>query len=36
LLNAEHAQAMAEWSKANALLGGRLIPLKLVQLASVA
>ena len=36
LLNAEHAQAMAEWSKANALLGGRLYPLKLVQLPAVA
>jgi hypothetical protein len=36
LLNAEHAQAMAEWSRANSLLGGRLFPLKLVQLPSVA
>lgn len=36
LLNAEHAQAMAEWSKANALLRGRLIPLKLAQLPAVA
>ena len=35
LLNLEHAQAMAEWSKANALLGGRLYPLKLVQLPAV-
>lgn len=35
LLNAEHAQAMAEWSKANALLGGRLYPLKLAQLPAV-
>lgn len=36
LLNAEHAQATAEWSKANALLRGRLVPLKLAQLPAVA
>ena len=36
LLNSEHAQAMAEWSQANSLLGGRLYRLKLVLLPAVA
>ena len=36
LLNAERTQAMAAWAKANALLGGRLTPLTLAKLPSVA
>ncbi len=36
LLNAERDQALADWSRANALLGGRLTRLSLAQLPAVA